>query len=353
MTDPSSLSSPTRRAALRILGAGIALAAPFVARGALAAAFPGGTWPGGTPASVGLNAAKLVEAQRFAQRYGGGAGCVIRHGRLVHVWGSLTQRYQVHSSAKTWGSVLLGFAVDDGKIGLATPVRRYLPGFAATPSANLRTGWIDMAAIHHLATHTAGFPKSSHPSAFEARPGTRWIYSDGGTNWLGAAVTAVCRADLRQLCQSRLLAPLGLDGGDLTWSQLYATYGVQPTARFNGGVQANADAMARLGYLFLNQGSWNGRQIVSKAWVELSTRAYHSRVGVSFLHRYGLLWWNNATGWMSGVPRDTFYSYGKHNNHVFVIPSLDLVAVRLGTSGWSEQGGSHASFLRPLVQAAV
>ena len=107
MTDSRTVPTATRRSALRMLGAGIALATPFVSRSARGAAFPGAIWPGGTPASVGLNVAKLVEAQRFAQRYGGGAGCVIRHGKLVHVWGSLTQRYQVHSSAKTWGSVRL------------------------------------------------------------------------------------------------------------------------------------------------------------------------------------------------------------------------------------------------------
>ena len=196
-------------------------------------------------------------------------------------------------------------------------------------------------------------PKSSHPSAFESRPGSKWIYSDGGTNWLGAAVTAVWRTDLRQLCQSRLLNRWASTPATSHGRQLYASYGVQPTARFDGGVQANVDAMARLGYLFLNQGNWNGRQIVSRAWVELSTGAYHPGIGVRSLRRYGLLWWNNADGWMSGVPRDTFYSYGKHNNHVFVIPSLDLVVVRVGTDGWSSRGGTHAAFLRPVVQAVT
>ena len=47
--------------------------------------------------------------------------------------------------------------------------------------------------------------------------------------------------------------------------------------------------MARLGYLFLNQGNWNGRQIVSRAWVELSTGAYHPRIGVTSLRRYPAL----------------------------------------------------------------
>ena len=346
----------TRRFALRTafgVGAGFTLAAPFISRPALGAIFPTAIWPGGIPSSVGLNVAKLIEAQNFAQKFGGGAGCVIRHGKLVHSWGSLSQRYYVNSAAKSWGSVLLGFAVDDGKVNLGTDVQLYHSTFGATPSSNKSTGWLDNIAIHHLATHTAGLPKSASPSALVAQPGTQFIYSDGGTNWLGAALTAVYRTDLRQLTQTRLLTPLGLDSGDFIWSQLGPEFGVQATARFNGGVSANVDAMARLGYLYLNGGNWNGKQIVSTAFVKLSTSAYYPRVGVSSLKYYGLLWWNNASGGMAGVPRDTYYSSGKNNNHTFVIPSLGIVAVRVGSDGWSNHGLKHVSFIKPIVDAVV
>ena len=295
----------------------------------------------------------MLEAQKFAQQYGDGAGCVIRQGKLVHSWGSISKRYYVNSAAKSWGSVLLGFAVDDGKVDLGTDAQKYLPKVGTPPSSNESTGWLDDIAIHHLATHTAGFPKSSAPSALAAQPGTKFIYSDGGTNWLGAALTAVYKTDLRLLTQSRLLTPLDLDSGDFIWSQLSSTFGVQATARFNGGVSANVDAMARLGYLYLNNGFWAGNQIVSASYVKLSTGAYYPRIGVSTLKQYGLLWWNNANGGMVGVPRDTYYSYGKNNNHTFVIPSLDIVAVRVGIDGWSNHGGKHVSFIKPIVDAVI
>ena len=187
--------------------AGMLLAAPFISRTATAATFPSpGGWPNGSPASVGLNVTKLTEAQRYAQRYGG-AGCVIRHGKLVHSWGSLTQLYNVQSATKSFGSVLLGFAVDDGKVGLTAPAQRYLPGIGAIPTSNVAKGWLDEIRVDHLATHTAGFPKSRLPSALAARPGTKFIYSDGGTNWLAALLTKVYGQDLRTLAQSRLFTP--------------------------------------------------------------------------------------------------------------------------------------------------
>src|SRR5215212_11888999 len=105
---------------------GMLLAAPFIARTANAASFPApGVWPSGSPESVGLNVAKLMEAQAYAQQYGG-AGCVIRNGLLVHSWGSLTQLYLVQSATKSFGSALLGFAVGDGKLSLTTSAQHCL-----------------------------------------------------------------------------------------------------------------------------------------------------------------------------------------------------------------------------------
>src|SRR4051794_19614034 len=111
----------TRRCA-----AGMLLAAPFMSRAANAATFPApGVWPSDSPASVGLNVTKLMEAQAYAQQFGGGAGCVIRNGKLVHSWGSLSQLYYVQSATKSFGSALLGFAVDDGKVNVTAPAQSY------------------------------------------------------------------------------------------------------------------------------------------------------------------------------------------------------------------------------------
>ena len=267
--------STDRRSILRTaLGAGVTLAAPFVSRAALAATFPGSSWPTGTPASVGLNVTKLIQAQKYAQRYGG-AGCVIRHGQLVHSWGSLTQLYNVQSATKSFGSALLGFAVDDGKVDLTTPAQRYLPSVGAIPTSNVATGWLDEIRVDHLATHLGGFPKYRLPSALAAHPATKFIYSDGGTNWLAALLTHVYGQDLRTLAQSRLFTPIGVHSSAAKWSPMDTQFQMPPTCRFNGGMLANVDTMARLGYLYLNNGNWNGRQIVSSAYVKLSTSAYY------------------------------------------------------------------------------
>ena len=323
------------------------LAAPFVSRAALAATFPGSSWPTATPASVGLNATKLVQAQKYAQRYGG-AGCIIRQGKLVHSWGSFTQLYNVQSATKSFGSALLGFAVDDGKLGLTTQAQHCLKSVGAIPTSNVAKGWLDEIRVDHLATHTAGFPKYRLPSALVARPATKFIYSDGGTNWLAAVLTHVYGQDLRTLAQSRLFTPIGVHSSSVKWSPMDSQFQMPPTCRFNGGMLTNVDVMARFGYLYLNNGNWNSRQIISSSYVKKSTSAYYPNISIPDLKSCGLLWWVYG---INNIPY--FRSSGLYNNHTFVFPSLDMVVVRVGADGWDQHGGSTNTFLQPIVTAVT
>jgi len=67
-------------------------------------------------------------------------------------------------------------------------------------------------------------------------------------------------------------------------------------------------------------------------------------------NHYGLLWWNNADGSLSGVPRDAYWSFGLHDSLIVVIPSLDIVIARAG-SDWS--GSRHPSIPRLSTQETL
>ena len=119
--------------------------------------------------------------------------------------------------------------------------------------------------IDQLATHTAGFPERSRYGELEAEPGTRWSYSNCGTNWLANVLPDRFGQDLRELTWNRLFGPMGLSDADVQWRTpaMFFTepaHGL-PATEFNGGMLANVDAMARLGLLFLHSGDWDGRQI--------------------------------------------------------------------------------------------
>ena len=340
--------------------AGALVASPaVVSRAALgASAFPRTSWPQAKPEAVGMSTAKLLEAKAAAKKYGVGAGCVIRRGLVVFRWGDFDQRFLVQSATKSWGSALLGLALDAGKFTLRDKVRNHLPNLGAKPTSNVGTGWLDDITFEQLATHTGGFPEPSGYSKLQAKPGTTFIYSNCGANWLANALTNRFRQDLRVLATARLFHPMWLSGSDISW-RTPATfftdpvYGL-PATEFNGGMLANVNAMARLGYLYLHGGNWDGHQIVSRSHVALSTKPYFTHLPIdNTLKQYGLLWFNNGAGGLAGVPRDAFWASGLNNNHVFVLPSQDVVAVRLGTDGWTNHGFNHSFFLKPVYNAVI
>ncbi|SMP21817.1 CubicO group peptidase, beta-lactamase class C family [Muriicola jejuensis] len=81
----------------------------------------------------------------------------------------------------------------------------------------------------------------------------------------------------------------------------------------------------RFGQLYLQKGDWNGEQIFHPAWVSYVTEPTEHSDGV-----YGAHFWLNAGGKFPDVPRDMFSANGYQGQHVFIIPSKDLVVVRTG-----------------------
>ncbi|RJP67952.1 MAG: hypothetical protein C4532_13805, partial [Candidatus Abyssobacteria bacterium SURF_17] len=100
------------------------------------------------------------------------------------------------------------------------------------------------------------------------------------------------------------------------------------------GVVASAREFAKFGYLYLRGGVWEGQQILSADWVSESTQP--SQIMNPF---YGYLWWLNTAGatWPN-VPEDAFAAMGMNEKRIYVVPSLDIVAVRLGApqAAWND-----------------
>jgi CubicO group peptidase (beta-lactamase class C family) len=125
--------------------------------------------------------------------------------------------------------------------------------------------------------------------------------------------------------------------------------------------------MARIGYFMLRKGVWCNTPILSNALAD-SVRTPPPEVASATIALpadfpdatsvYGLLWWTNANGRLSGVPTDAFWAWGLHETLIVVVPSLDLVAVRAGNRGWHAKeefwNGDYAilePFITPIVQS--
>ena len=106
--------------------------------------------------------------------------------------------------------------------------------------------------------------------------------------------------------------------------------------------------MARFGYLMLRGGNWQGQSLVAPWWTALATRSSQASNP-----NYGLTWWLNSAGLWPDVPRDAFAAMGYNTNLCCVIPSLDLVVVRLGLGPTESTEFIAAPFLGAVVQAVV
>lgn len=329
-----------------------------------AADFPGAEWTRVTPADAGLDEKQLAEARDYALT-GGGSGCIIHGRRLVMAWGDFKQRYDLKSTAKSFGAAALGLAIADGKVRLDDKAAQHHPAFGVPPDSNLLTGWLNQITLRQLASQTAGFDKQGGYGPLLFKPGAEWSYSDAGPNWLAECVTLAYKRDVAELMFERLFTPLGIQPADLVWRKnAYRPEMIEGIKRreFGSGISANVDAMARFGLLWLRQGEWEGRQILPREFVkEVST----TQAGVPGLNvrnpehyghasnHYGLLWWNNADETIEGLPLDTYWTWGLYDSLIVVMPTLDIVVARAGQSWKRQEGADHYEVLKPFLLPIV
>jgi CubicO group peptidase (beta-lactamase class C family) len=340
------------------------------------------------PAEVGMDATALAEAAAYAQGNGGGGyGAVIHRGRVAYLWGGATPslgapRVEVKSTTKSMAGIALGLALDDKLIAsLSDKANVYLPEIGANPIENAtnHADWLNEITVQQLATHTAGFEKPGGYCLIQYEPGTEWSYSDCGLNWLADLLTSVYQRDLADVLTERVWNKIGLSSADLQWRpNAVRTDGQTSTPvrrELASGIQANVNALARVGLLFLREGKWQTdqglEQIVSKSFIdavrtpppEVASATNADPAGFPDAPTtYGMLWWTNAGQQLANVPPDAYWAWGLGDSLIVVIPSLDIVVVRLddnpdagaslnGRAGWNGDYSVLAPLLDPVVRS--
>lgn len=315
-------------------------------------------WQLADAASQGMSAEKLAALRDALAAHKTKALLVVRNDKVVLEWyaegHSATQTHYSASMAKALvGGLATAVAMGDGRLSLDDNASRFVPAWRDDPRKKNIT-------IAQLGSHTSGLAdahedgvpherltgwmgefwrrqpppgdpftisRDQAPLLFEA--GEKFQYSNPGIAMLSYAVTASLadapEKDLRTLLRERVMRPIGAP--DKEWSvgygQTFTVEGLPLVATWGGG-GFTARTAARIGRLMLRQGDWDGKRLISRQAVRLTT----SDAGTP--GPCGIGWWTNNDGHIDRLPRDAFWAAGAGHQILLVVPSLKLIAVRNG-----------------------
>lgn len=304
------------------------------------------TWEKSTPASLGWDESKISDLYTYLENSNTRAFIVLKDGKIVmeQYWGTqanstapftATSNWYWASAGKTLTSVLVGIASDQGKINLDAKTSDYL-GAGWTSLTSTQENKI---TVRHQLTMTSGLDDYSEPNAtgdkdctqkacliYKAEAGTRWAYHNAPYTLLDGVIASATASTLTNYFTAELRDKIGMDG-------VYFKSG------FNNVFASTPRSMARFGLFLLNKGAWNGQQILSEEYFNLIKNTSQN-INLS----YGYLTWLNgkassmAPGSQtvfpveitSNAPDDMFAAMGRNGQLINIVPSQNLVVIRMG-----------------------
>ena len=390
----------------RLVGVGVALA--IVASWAIASpgsgqeargaerstVWPGERWETSTPAAEGIDPAAIDSL--IADIEAGGYGLVdhfllIRHGRVVadrrfehdyetiaaqydstnhqynydhpqwHPYYRDTELHTLQSVTKSVTSAALGIAIDEGRLArVDVPVMPFFAAYEPDTSdprreamtledlLTMRSGieW-NTSAAYGTGIHSTDHLEASEEwirfvleQPMDTVPGTAYEYNDGASVLIGKVLREATGRRADDWAREKLFRPIGIRA-------FYWKITPDGEADTEGGLYLSAHDLARIGYLFLRGGEWDGRRVVSQAWVRASTRPLVPDVDPENGRPdpgYGYQWWipDQEAG-----EATVFAANGYGGQFLLVAPEYDIVAV---FNGWNIHGGAERSSYRALQE---
>lgn len=322
--------------------------------------------------TVGLDWDRLSDAWKYCESFGGpNSLLIIKNGWIVGEWYNFTDPRGIASCTKSLTSLAMAKLFDlsdegrfEKRISIDDEAWKFLPSRWAEAEPERKH-----IKIRHILTMTSGltpydgpykedYEEKIYAQTVEAPAGTVWAYASVPVDLLSLIIEDVSRQRLEDFFTQYVSNPIGI--GSIKWGRFNDHTG--GSGGPEGGARFPARELARVGYLVLHNGLWerNGQkeQVISKerireftqkaSWLENTTWRQPNFAFEPQANRYyGHLWWNNSTGQALGetVPKDIVYMAGWGKQACFVVPSLDMIVVRLGPNSTLNQ---HPEFYQEL-----
>jgi CubicO group peptidase (beta-lactamase class C family) len=304
---------------------------------------------------------------------GPATGLITRHGYIVAEWGDPKRVDITNSVTKTFLTTVVGLAWQRGLIhDVSDYARDYMPPhvdlFDAPHNQNIR--W------DHLLRQTSDWqgtlwgkpdwgdrPEGDKPENWSNRklwePGTHYKYNDVRVNVLALAALQVWRRPLPDVLRAEIMEPIGASstwrwyGYENSWVEIdgQRMQSVSGGGHWGGGMFISAYDMARFGYLFLRNGKWKDRTIVSEKWIQLARTPGPANEG------YGYANWflNTKKKALPSAPESAVYFEGNGANVIYIDWDNDIVAVMRwvrGGGALNDIVGRMLSSVKPTSTAA-
>lgn len=295
-------------------------------------------WQTATPEEVGLDPVLVARAYYEAQKRDTLFGLlVVKDGRIVaenyYNGADVDEIDRRASVTKSYTSALAGIAIDQGFLpGLDTRMLDYFPDVAVTDPRK------QDITIRQMLQMQAGYPweekdqlawdimwSGRYLNAIEdlplsADPGTKFQYSSLTAHWTGIVVARSTGLDLMTFGNERLFGPLGVTPGE-DWNRDVDGYYIG-----GGDILFTARDMARFGQLYLDDGVYDGQQLISGDWVNdsLATHVEDTWDNIGKFHDigYGYYWWTATCG-----DHRVSFAWGHGGNLIVLVPDLNMEVI--------------------------
>jgi CubicO group peptidase (beta-lactamase class C family) len=318
-----------------------------------------------TPTEQGLDPMLVAElyfnATRLSKLYG---LLVIKNGYLVAERyfneGAVDRKNQLQSATKSYTSALVGIALDQGCLSsVDQKMIDFFPEFAG----HIDDPRKEQITIRDMLQMRSGYPdEETNTALFEALlsgnylpliggfpltsdPGTEFQYSGLTSHLLGVIVARACDTDLKSFAREYLFSPIDADLGN-DWIRDRDGYYIGLA-----GMHVSARDMAKFGLLYLSDGEYEGKQILSANWVNDSLQRYTESAKRSYGYfrdvGYGYQWWSGRAG-------NHYFNYaaGHGGQYIVLLDELDMVIVASADPFWQQhddESWKHESAVIKLV----
>jgi CubicO group peptidase (beta-lactamase class C family) len=315
----------------------LACLAPLRGQIATDAVFPDKAWEyigRGDLATYGWSPEVLQKTTSFIRDDSNTTGLVVvDRGRVVYQYGDIAELSYVASVRKSILAMLYGYWVENGTIKLDTTLEALkiddigglLPIEQQATIGHVITA---RSGVYHPASYS-GDDLAQAPPRGSQKPGSYMLYSNWDFNVAGAIFEQLTGREIYDELQAQLAIPLQFEDwdrtaqhkeGDLTISK-YPAYPIWVSTR----------DMARIGYLMLHEGQWNGRQVISKDWARRIVSVVTPVQEMNPVRRrdgyfgYGYMWWIWDGPKAVGPFKGAYSAVGAVGQWITVFPSVNLV----------------------------